>query len=114
MLETIQRRLKRGSEIRRSEIYTWFHGLPPEILLYLAAKAVRDEVRRFVSLYLTHLRLVRPSLDGNDLQALGLTAGPRFRGIMEHLLAARLDGEISSEDEERALATRLILSKNHT
>ncbi len=114
MLDTIQRRLKRGPEIRRSEIYTWFHGLPLEILLYLAAKASRDEVRRFASLYLTHLRQVRPSLDGTALQALGLTAGPRFRGIMDHLLAARLDGEITSDDEERDLATRLIMSKNHT
>jgi tRNA nucleotidyltransferase (CCA-adding enzyme) len=113
MLDTIQRRLKRGPEIRRSEVYAWFHGLPLETLLYLAAKAVRDEVRRFVSLYLTHLRQVRPSLDGIALQSLGLTAGPRFREIMERLLAARLDGEVTSDDEERALAIRLISSNDH-
>jgi len=114
MLDAIQRRLKRGPEIRRSEIYTWFHGLPLEMLLYLAAKAVRDEVRRFVSLFLTQLRQVRPSLDGTALQELGLTAGPRFRGVMERLLAARLDGEVLTDDDERVLAIRLIMSNNHT
>ena len=75
---------------------------------------MRDEVRRFVSLYLTQLRQVRSGLDGTALQELGLTAGPRFRAIMERLLAARLDGEITGDDEERALATRLIMSNNHT
>jgi tRNA nucleotidyltransferase (CCA-adding enzyme) len=114
ILDSIQRRLKRGAEIRRSEMYAWFHGLPLETLLYLAAKATRDEVRRFVSLYLTHLRQVRCGLDGEALKTLGLTVGPRFKSIMERLLAARLDGEISTDDEERALATRLIQSNNHT
>ncbi len=108
ILDSIQRRLKRGPEVRRSEIHTWFHGLPLETLLYLAAKASRDEVRRFVSLYLTHLRQVRRCLDGEALKSLGLAAGPRFKDIMERLLAARLDGEVTTDDEERALAVRLI------
>ncbi|MBI2354129.1 MAG: CBS domain-containing protein [Deltaproteobacteria bacterium] len=112
ILDAIQRRLKRGHEIRMSEIHAWFHGLPLEMLLYLAAKAARDEVRRFVSLYLTRLRQVRRGLDGEALKALGLTDGPRFRGIMERLLAARLDGEITSDAEERAMAAALILSNN--
>jgi len=112
ILDAIQRRLKRGPEIRRSEIHAWFHGLPLEMLLYLAAKAAREEVKRFISLYLTQLRQVRCGLDGDGLKAMGLTAGPRFKGILERLLAARLDGEISSDEEERALASALIKSKN--
>jgi tRNA nucleotidyltransferase (CCA-adding enzyme) len=83
------------------------------MLLYLAAKAARDEVKRFVSLYLTHLRQIRSALDGDALKELGLAAGPRFRGVMDRLLAARLDGEVGSDDEERDLARSLILSKNH-
>jgi tRNA nucleotidyltransferase (CCA-adding enzyme) len=114
ILDAIQRRLKRGPEIRRSEIYTWFHGMPLEMLLHLAAKAARDEVKRFVSLYLTQLRQIRSGLDGDALKELGLASGPRFRGVMDRLLAARLDGEITSDDEERALARSLIMSKNHT
>lgn len=113
-LDTIQRRLKRGTEIRNSEIHGWFHGLPIEMLLYLAAKATREEVKRFVSLYLTHLRQVRCTIDGDALKALGLKVGPRFRSIMEQLLAARLNGEISSDDEERAMASALVTSNNHS
>jgi len=82
--------------------------------LYLAAKAAREEVKRFVSLYLTRLRQVRCTLDGDALKALGLKVGPRFRNIMEQLLAARLNGDINSNDEERALAMALITSNNHS
>jgi tRNA nucleotidyltransferase (CCA-adding enzyme) len=112
ILDTIQRRLKRGTEVRNSEIHGWFHGLPLEMLLYLAAKASREEVKRFVSLYLTRLRQVRCSSGGDALKALGLKPGPRFKGVMDQLLAARLNGEINSDDQERALALALITSNN--
>jgi tRNA nucleotidyltransferase (CCA-adding enzyme) len=112
MLDALKRRIRRGPEIRNSEIYGWFHGLPLEILLYLAAGASQEVVKRYVSLYLTRLRLVRCSLDGVSLKALGVMPGPDFGRIMDRLLVARLDGEVSSDDEERALVSKLITPKN--
>jgi tRNA nucleotidyltransferase (CCA-adding enzyme) len=112
MLNALQRRIRRGPEIRNSEIYGWFRDLPLEVLLYLAASARQEAVKRFVSLFLTRLRLVRCSLDGDALNALGLLPGPDFRRILDGLLAARLDGEVNSDDEERALALELITPKN--
>ena len=112
MLDALQRRIRRGPEIRNSEIYVWFRGLSLEVLLYLAAAAGQDGVKRFVSLYLTRLRQVRCGLDGEALKAMGLAPGPEFSRIMERLLVARLDGEIGSDDEERALALKLITLKN--
>ena len=112
MLATVQRRIRRGPEIRNSEIHDWFHGLPLEMLLYLASAASQEEVKRLVSLYLTRLRLVRCTLNGAALKELGLSPGPEFRRITHDLLAARLDGEVTSDDEERALASELITLKN--
>ena len=112
LLDALQRRIRRGPEIRNSEIYGWFRGLPLEILLYLAAAASQDAVKRFVSLYLTRLRMVRCSLDGAALKGMGLLPGPDFGRIMDRLLAARLDGEVCSDDEERSLAAELIPPKN--
>jgi hypothetical protein len=43
---------------------------------------------------------------------MGLLPGPQFRLVMERLLAARLDGEIDSDDAERTLAAELITLKN--
>jgi tRNA nucleotidyltransferase (CCA-adding enzyme) len=107
-LDTIQRRLRHGPEPKNSELYAWFHPLPLEMLLYLAARARREEVRRLVSHYVTRLRQMRCSLDGNALAALGLAPGPRYRQILEQLLAARLDGRIATDAEERDLAASLL------
>ena len=112
MLDTLQRRLKRASIIRNSEIYESFRVLPLEVLLYLAARTPNEEMRRNVSLYITRLRHVRPELDGNSLRELGLAPGPRFSDVMKRLLDARLDGEISSIEEESDLARSLIDIKN--
>ena len=111
MLDALQRRIRRGPPVRNSELYSWFHPLSLEMLLYLAAAARQDEVKRFISLYLTRLRLLRPTLDGEALKTLGLRPGPEFRRIMDRLLAARLDGEVTTTEEECALALELITLK---
>jgi len=48
-------------------------------------------------------RHVRPALTGDDLRALGLTPGPIYTRLLDRLLAARLDGEVSDEAGEREL-----------
>ncbi|HXE98291.1 MAG TPA: CBS domain-containing protein [Dongiaceae bacterium] len=103
ILNAAKRRLKQAPEVRNSQLFAWFSDLTLEMLLYLAARASSEQVRRFVSLYLTRLRAVAPELDGDDLLGLGLEPGPLFRRIKERLLQARLDGEVSSREEEEAL-----------
>ena len=110
-LSSLQRRLKHGHLIRNSEIHSLFRGMPLEILLYLASRTTYEQLRRYTSLYITRLRQVRCELDGHDLQGLGLKPGPLFSRIMQRLLAARLDGEVTSLAEERALAIALISAK---
>ena len=108
ILNVIKRHLKQEADVRNSLLCSWFGGLTLEMLLYLAARANSEKVRRLVSLYLTRLRAVAPLLDGDDLRMLGLDPGPMFRRIKERLLQARLDGEVSSRDEEVTLAKKLI------
>jgi tRNA nucleotidyltransferase (CCA-adding enzyme) len=44
---------------------------------------------------------VKPALTGTDLNAMGLKPGPQFKKILDRLLAARLNGEVKTEAEER-------------
>ncbi len=104
----IKRHLKSAAGVRNSQLYAWFGSFTVEILLYMAARASSEQVRRFVSLYLTRLRTVVPMLDGESLKELGLEPGPLFRLIKDRLLHARLDGEVSSRAEEATLALSLI------
>jgi tRNA nucleotidyltransferase (CCA-adding enzyme) len=103
-LSTIKRHLKQAEEVRNSQLYTWFSDLTLEMLLYMAARASSELIRRSVSLYLTRLRSVSPLLDGEDLSRLGMEPGPLFRHIKQRLLQARLDGEVSTREEEISLA----------
>ncbi|HOQ98786.1 MAG TPA: CBS domain-containing protein [Anaerolineae bacterium] len=64
----------------------------------------RDQLLR----YQCQLRLVRPTIDGRRLRELGLKPGPSYRHILDALRDARLDGLVSSEEEEEALLQRLV------
>ena len=59
-----------------------------------------DNARRHIQLYLKQLCDVKPILNGNDLLALGIKPGPSISTILNRLLNARLDGEISSHEDE--------------
>jgi tRNA nucleotidyltransferase (CCA-adding enzyme) len=54
--------------------------------------------------YLEQWRRVRPRLDGDDLLALGVPAGPAVGAALRALRRARLDGLVTDQDEEEALA----------
>jgi tRNA nucleotidyltransferase (CCA-adding enzyme) len=46
-------------------------------------------------------------LTGADLKAMGLKPGPKFKQILDRLLDARLNGEVKTEADERAVVHRL-------
>ncbi|MDD2367280.1 MAG: DHHA1 domain-containing protein [Desulfuromonadaceae bacterium] len=104
-LTAVRRQIKSHDNIPNSQIYMWFRNFDLEILLYLAARASNENVRRFVSLYLTKLRNVSTILGGDDLLALGFKPGPLFGRIKERLLYARLDGKVNTEDDEKRFVT---------
>jgi tRNA nucleotidyltransferase (CCA-adding enzyme) len=58
--------------------------------------------------YLETWRHVRPLLTGDDLRALGIPPGPRYRAILGALRDARLDGRVQSRDDETALVRTLL------
>jgi tRNA nucleotidyltransferase (CCA-adding enzyme) len=58
--------------------------------------------------YLDTWRHVRPLLTGDDLRALGIPPGPRYRTILAALRDARLDGRVQSREDEIALVRGLI------
>jgi len=60
--------------------------------------------------YLTKWRHVRAATTGDDLKAMGIPAGPRYREILSRLRAARLDEEIKDANEELNLLKRFTSS----
>jgi tRNA nucleotidyltransferase (CCA-adding enzyme) len=106
-LQHLRQALNRGQDVSNSQLYIWLHGLPVELLLYGLARSGKEELRRLVSHYLTRLADVTSLVTGTELKLQGVAPGPAIRLIKERLLAARLDGQVASKDEELVLAKRL-------
>jgi tRNA nucleotidyltransferase (CCA-adding enzyme) len=80
----------------------------PRILLAARAVLNGDPSARLLQMYQSEWRHERTLLDGNDLREMGLKPGPQYARLLDRLLAARLDGELSSEQEERAYLAQLL------
>ncbi len=96
----------RRDRLKNSEIYTVLSELQNEGLLYLMAIAPKSEVKKAVSHYVTSMKDETTILNGSDLKEMGYRPGPIFKSIFHHLLLARLDGEVQSEEDERNLVIR--------
>lgn len=108
ILEDMRQRQKKGRVMHRSELYRLLHEMPVEILLHMMARTRQAEIRRNISVYVTQLSDMRTAINGNDLRRLGVPRGPAYRQILDKVLDARLDGVVSSRDEELAMAADLL------
>jgi tRNA nucleotidyltransferase (CCA-adding enzyme) len=75
-------------------------------LVLLAVQSSRL-VRRQIWQYLTCWTNMKPLLDGNDLKAMGYRPNPQFKAMLDRLLAATLDGEVT----DRAAAEAFIAAQ---
>lgn len=91
-----------------AEVYRQFEGLSHESLLFVMAKARHNTIKRQIAAYLTTYEHVRPALTGHDLQRMGLKPGPMFQNILDHLLNARLHGDVHTKVEERRMVKALM------
>ncbi len=108
------RRLVSKRPLKPAEVYHLLSGLSDETLLILMAKSKGETVRRQVSAFLTTYQHVKPILTGTDLKAMELKPGPRFKEILDRLLAARLNGEVKTEAEERQFVQQVVQDLKRT
>ena len=98
----------RTPDLTPSRIHALLRGAGVEAVRGCALAAEDDLVAQRLELYLSELRHVNTMLKGDDLIALGVPQGPMVGRLLDGLLAARLDGElVSREDEEDYVARRL-------
>jgi tRNA nucleotidyltransferase (CCA-adding enzyme) len=78
----------------------------PTSILACAIAADSDLIQERLNLYLTRWRHVRTALDGSALQKLGVPSGPRLGRMLKALHGAKLDGRISTREDETELVQR--------
>jgi len=94
--------LKTSEFVKHIEPFDRTHA---QVAAWLILDQPDTQIRNYIA---EHMDTVRPELTGNDLIAMGLQPGPAFGTILRKLRDARLDGEISTVEEERALVGKWI------
>ncbi|MFB0518561.1 MAG: DHHA1 domain-containing protein, partial [Acidobacteriota bacterium] len=110
-ITAIATKLRKRKEAKPSQIYSLLHRCRLEVLLYTMAKAEQEAVKQAISIYLRHLSQVRLNISGDDLLKLGCSPGPLFNKILRKILLAKLDGRVSTREEELEMAKKLIKSQ---
>jgi tRNA nucleotidyltransferase (CCA-adding enzyme) len=77
------------------------------LLAALVAVGVETPTGQQIQRYLAQWQHIQPAIDGNDLLAMGVPQGPEIGRLLAHLLTARLDGQVTTEAEERSLLQQL-------
>ncbi|MEA1872146.1 MAG: hypothetical protein U9M91_01970 [Chloroflexota bacterium] len=101
------------SSLKPSEIYYLLREYEPVAIQANAIASDEKEdtpsliVHHHLQLFLTKLRYVRTSLDGEELKRLGISAGPEMGKVLQILHKAKLDGEVRTKADERKLAISL-------
>ncbi|MFO7996871.1 MAG: CCA tRNA nucleotidyltransferase [Dehalococcoidia bacterium] len=93
--------------LKPSEIHYLLQQYDP---LAIQANAIASEsttVHHHLQLFVTKLRHVKTSLNGEELKRLGISAGPEMGKVLQRLHEARLDGEVSTRADEEKLALSL-------
>lgn len=98
--------LSREPLLSPSRVYALLHPLDIESILLMMAKAKPERARKYISLYLTHLRNVTVMLTGDDLKNMGIPPGPRYKKILAELLDAKLDEQVKTPEDEKEFVKR--------
>jgi len=61
-----------------------------------------------IAAYASDWRDRRPTISGNDLKAMGIAPGPRYRQILERLRFAWIDDDVRSVEDETAFLQKLL------
>jgi tRNA nucleotidyltransferase (CCA-adding enzyme) len=89
-----------------SDLYRWLKPLDIELLLFMMAHTDQEKVRQWISHFITSLRDEKCLLDGHDLEKLGIPPGPVYKTILDELLRARLNGRVSTAEDEKELVLK--------
>jgi tRNA nucleotidyltransferase (CCA-adding enzyme) len=103
--------LEDNADAPNNILYQRLSGFRTELILYMLACAGSKKAKKAISRYYTLLRNVKTAVSGKDIQALGIKPGPVYRDALDAVLAAKLNGQVKSRNDELAFIRQHICSK---
>ena len=103
--------IARRPELKGSALYRVLEPYVHEALQMNALMAKTTFVRKAMDSYLADMRYVNPILRGGDLASIGLPRGPLVGDVLRELRSARLDGLVTTRDDEIRFARDYVASR---
>lgn len=100
-------------DLPNSQIYLLLRNLQLNSIEGCCLATRKRVAEKHLRLYLDRLRFTRRELDGDDIISLGAPRGPIVGKLLDNVLTARLDGLVSTRQDEETLV-RLSLSRYKT
>ena len=94
-------------EPRRSEVYAVLDPVSTEGKLFMMATTTQMATQRYISLYFTQLKDMKPILKGVDLVNMGFQPSPLIKKKLDDLLKARLDEQVITRQDELDYLSRV-------
>ena len=93
-----------GRELKPSEVYDVLSELSTEAVILLLAVCSNEQVNKHATLYFNqYCASAKTELTGEDLIGMGMEPGPVFQDVFKSLQDARVNGQVTSRDEEVVL-----------
>lgn len=99
-------------KIKPSRIFALLEPLSYEAIIALKARQDNPVFSRNIKNFLEIYNGMRISVCGEDLHCLGLSPGPRYQKIFAQVLNAKLNGKVTSKDEEISLIKGLLKKRS--
>ena len=82
----------------------YFSKQSPEVVILILAACPNNRVKKYVELYFTkYFASAKINLNGDDLIEMGMVPDSSFNDIFKALRDARINGHVTSRDEEVSL-----------
>ena len=94
-----------------SGIYRLLDAYSPPALMANSLATESPAASQNIHLFLNRLKYIEISLTGEDLMRLGVVPGPHIRELLELLHEARLDGKITTKQDEEEVVKEWLATK---
>ncbi|HSB01015.1 MAG TPA: CCA tRNA nucleotidyltransferase [Anaerolineales bacterium] len=93
--------------LKPSQVVALLEGYSIKALEVVSCAVQDEQIKKILTKYLSEWWHVQPKATGHDLKKRGIPPGPKYAEILRRLRAAWLDGEVKTEEEEKALLDHL-------
>ncbi len=85
-----------------------FENVDPLALYAFSILVKNKNIRMAIDQYVTEWQGIKPTTTGDDLRSINIPPGPKYHEVLTALRTARINGEVTTDSEEKMLLEKLL------